>query len=154
MQGLGGQRQGGGVLGGPPIKKMGVQFFIFLNSVQGVGGQRRGGGGGGIGGTPIKKMGVQFFFFLSSPFPFPSHLQLLDAKTTCPCVLGWGGGGLWYCRPWVLRWVCALVYIAAMLQVQVATGLPLGCMSSCCWVAIPSSHWLAAGLQVQLAAWL
>ena len=41
------------------------------------------------GGT----VGLQMdFSSSSSPLP-PSHLQLLDAKTTCPCVLGGGVGG-------------------------------------------------------------
>ena len=40
-------------------------------------------------------MGPNIFYFISSPppFPFPSYLPLLDPKTTCPCVLGWGGYG-------------------------------------------------------------
>ena len=46
--------------------------------------------------------------------PFPSYLHLLDAKTTCPCVLGWGGG-LRYCRAWVLRRVCALVVLLVIV---------------------------------------
>ena len=42
--------------------------------------------------------------------------------------------------------LCHVFNIAAVLQVQVATGLLLGCKSSCCWVASP----VATGLQVQL----
>ena len=78
MQGVGGECSANS---GGPYKK------------NGVGGG--GGGRGGIGGgAPIKKMGVQFFSFLLFFPPFPSHLQLLDAKMTCPCVLWWGGGGV------------------------------------------------------------
>ena len=76
----------GGGIGGPPIKKMGVKKILCARG-------RGGGGRGGIGGggAPYKKNGgPNFFNFISSPppFPFPSYLHLLDAKKTCPCVLG------------------------------------------------------------------
>ena len=70
---------------------MGVKKTILCARDRGGGGR-----GGRGGGPPIKKNGgSNLLNFISSPppFPFPSYLHLLDAKTTCPFVLGWGGGG-------------------------------------------------------------
>ena len=83
---------GGGGIGGPPIKKMGSNFFVIIFFLLGA----RGRGGSGRGGKKKKKKkkkwGPIFFSFSFLSPPFPSHLQLLDAKMTCPCVLWWGGG--------------------------------------------------------------
>ena len=58
----------------------------------------------------VEQWVFRWTFSPPSPPLFPSHLQLLDAKTTSVDNVGWWGG-LLYCRPWVLHWVCALVLI-------------------------------------------